>query len=420
MLAEIITIGDEILIGQIVDTNSAFISTELNKIGIDVYQISSVSDEKQHILNALADAQSRVDLVIITGGLGPTKDDITKHTFCEYFNDKLIENTIVLEHVRRLFEEYFKKNFTEVNKQQALVPSKAEVLTNDFGTAPGMLMTHENTTFVSMPGVPFEMKTIVSDHLIPLLQDRFERPYILHKTILTYGEGESDLAARIEDWEDNLPSFIKLAYLPSLGKVRLRLSARGTNKEILEKSISTEVGKLQQLINDVIVGFDDDESLEGVIAKLLTKEKLSLSIAESCTGGRIAQSFTAIEGASAYFKGALVPYDVAIKTDVLGVSKALIDEFSVVSVQVAEAMAKNAAKLFKTNFAIATTGNAGPTKGNSNVDVGTICIAIATPDKVISEQFLFGNNRERNIAKAMNKSLEMLQNEILTHLKVYK
>jgi len=256
-----------------------------------------------------------------------------------------------------LFEEYFKKNFTEVNKQQALVPSKAEVLTNDFGTAPGMLMTHENTTFVSMPGVPFEMKTIVSDHLIPLLQDRFERPYILHKTILTYGEGESDLAARIEDWEDNLPSFIKLAYLPSLGKVRLRLSARGTNKEILEKSISTEVGKLQQLINDVIVGFDDDESLEGVIAKLLT---------------------------------------------------------------VAEAMAKNAAKLFKTNFAIATTGNAGPTKGNSNVDVGTICIAIATPDKVISEQFLFGNNRERNIAKAMNKSLEMLQNEILTHLKVYK
>lgn len=420
MLAEIITIGDEILIGQIVDTNSAFIAVELNKIGIDVYQISSVSDEKQHILNALAEAQSRVDLVIVTGGLGPTKDDITKHTFCEYFEDTLIENAEVLSHVEELFKKYLKKPISDVNKQQALVPSRAEVLINEFGTAPGMWISHENTVFVSMPGVPFEMKAIVNNHLIPLLQERFERPYIIHKTILTYGEGESSLAARIENLEDNLPSFIKLAYLPSLGRVRLRLSARGTNKKVLEKGISAEVEKLNSLIGDVIVGYDNDESLEKVVANLLVSHQFTLAVAESCTGGKIAQSFTSMEGASGYFKGGLVPYDTSVKTTILGVSEELIEEFSVVSKEVVESMALQAAKNFKSDFAIATTGNAGPTKGDSDAEVGTVFIAVATPTKVVSEKFIFSNHRVRTIGKAVNKSLEMLQSEILSHIKALK
>ena len=420
MLAEIITIGDEILIGQIVDTNSAFIATELNKIGVDVYQISSVSDEKQHILNALAEAQSRVDLVIVTGGLGPTKDDITKHTFCEYFNDTLVENTAVLVHVESLFKKYLKKPISEVNRQQALVPSRAEVLTNEFGTAPGMWISHEDTVFVSMPGVPFEMKAIVSNHLIPLLQERFERPYILHKTILTYGEGESSLAARIEHWEDNLPVFIKLAYLPSLGRVRLRLSARGTDKLVLESGISTEVEKLKLLIGDVIVGYDNDESLEKVLVNLLTNNKFTLAIAESCTGGKIAQSFTVLEGVSKCFKGGLVPYDTSAKTNVLGVPEGLVKEFSVVSKEVVESMALQVAKKFQSDFAIATTGNAGPTKGDSDAEVGTVYIAVATPTKVVSEKFVFSNHRVRTIGKAVNKSLEMLQTEILSHIKALK
>ena len=407
MLAEIITIGDEILIGQIVDTNSPFIAKELNKVGIDVYQITSVSDEKQHILNALKEAQSRTDLVIVTGGLGPTKDDITKHTFCEYFNDTLVENAEVLDHVETLFSKYLKKPISEVNRQQALVPSKAEVLTNEFGTAPGMWITYEDTVFVSMPGVPF-------------IQKRFKRPYIIHKTILTYGQGESTVAARIENLEDNLPEFIKLAYLPSLGSVRLRFSARGVNKEILEKSISEEVEKLKLLIGDIIVGFDNDETLQKVIADLLSKEKLSLAMAESCTGGKIAQSFTAISGASAYFKGGIVPYDTNIKTAVLGVPESVIKQYSVVSVEVAEAMAAKSKEKFKSDFAIATTGNAGPTKGESDAEVGTVCIAIATPNKVISEKFVFSNHRERTIGKAVSKSLEMLQSEILSHLKGLK
>lgn len=420
MLAEIITIGDEILIGQIVDTNSAFIATELNKIGVDVFQISSISDEKQHILNALSEAQSRVDLVIVTGGLGPTKDDITKHTFCEYFNDTLVENTEVLTHVEALFKKYLKKPISEVNKQQALVPSRAEVLTNEFGTAPGMWISHENTVFVSMPGVPFEMKGIVKNHLIPLLQARFERPYIIHKTILTYGEGESSLAARIEDWEDKLPKFIKLAYLPNLGRVRLRLSARGINKLQLEEGISKEVKKLERIIGDVIVGYDDDESLEKVVANLLTENKLTLAVAESCTGGKIAQSFTAMEGASKYFRGGLVPYNTEIKTTFLGVSEDLIKDNSVVSVQVAEAMAIQATKKFRADFAVATTGNAGPSKGDSDAEVGTVCIAIACPGKVVSEKFIFSNHRVRTIGKAVNKSLEMLQTEILSYIKASK
>ena len=234
MQAEIITIGDEILIGQIVDTNSAFISKELNKLGVSVYQITSVQDDQDHILKALAEAEENADIIIVTGGLGPTKDDITKHTFCAYFGDTLIQNDEVLEHVEFLFAKYFHMPISDVNRLQALVPSRAKVLHNKYGTAPGMWMEKNNKVFISLPGVPFEMKALIKGEVLPNLQKQFHFPYILHKTILTYGMGESIIAARLEDFEENIPKGFKLAYLPNMGKVRLRLSAKGADKEIIE------------------------------------------------------------------------------------------------------------------------------------------------------------------------------------------
>ncbi len=416
MKAEIITIGDEILIGQIIDTNSAFISKELNKIGIDIFQITSISDEKKHILDALADAEKRVDLVIITGGLGPTNDDITKHTLCEYFDDTLIQNKAVLKHVEGLFDKYIKSPISEVNRQQALIPSKSEVLHNEFGTAPGMWMQHNNTVFVSMPGVPFEMKGIVSNHMIPKLQQEFERPYIKHKTILTYGVGESRIAEMIEDWENNLPSYIKLAYLPNLGRVRLRLSAKGSNEMLLENGIQDAIDALDPLIGDIIVGYDEDENIEKVIANILTNNKKTLAISESCTGGKITQAFTKMEGASSYFRGSIIPYATEVKSSVLGVDQKAITKDSVVSESVASSMAKQTLSLFQSDFSIATTGNAGPTKGDSDAEVGTVFIAIGSPNGIRCEKFVMSNHRQRTIGKATNKAFEMLLEEIEKYL----
>lgn len=416
MKAEIITIGDEILIGQIIDTNSAFISKELNNIGIDIYQITSISDEKAHILNALAEAEKRVDLVIITGGLGPTNDDITKHTLCEYFEDSLVKNEAVLKHVEALFDKYIKSPISAVNRQQALIPSKSEVLHNEFGTAPGMWIQQNNTIFVSMPGVPFEMKSIVSNHLIPKLQREFERPFIIHKTILTYGVGESRIAEIIEDWENNLPSFIRLAYLPNLGRVRLRLSARGSNEKLLKDGIATAIENVKPLIGDIIVGYDDGENIEKVIATLLTENNLSLAISESCTGGKITQAFTKMEGASAYFKGSIIPYATEIKSSVLGIAPKTISTHSVVSEAVATAMADRTKSLFNSNFSIATTGNAGPTKGDSDAEIGTVFISIGMPNGIRTEKFIMSNHRQRTIGKATNKAFEMLLAEIEKYL----
>ncbi|WP_282133434.1 competence/damage-inducible protein A [Cellulophaga baltica] len=413
MNAEIITIGDEILIGQIVDTNSAFIGKELNKIGVSVYQITSIQDEKSHILQALKDAESRVDIVIITGGLGPTKDDITKHTLCEYFDDSLVQNEMVLDHVKELFKKYISTSpLLQVNIDQALVPSKATILHNANGTAPGMWMTKNNTVFVSLPGVPFEMKYLITNEVVPKIQKEFNRPFILHKTIITYGIGESALADRISEWEEGLPSSIKLAYLPSLGMVRLRLSAKGAVQEGVEAVMDSETKKLCLLIDDVIYGEEDDETIEAVIAKLLTSKKMTLSLAESFTGGTISEHLTAIPGASAYFKGCLVSYATEVKINVLNVPNEVVKMHSVVSAQVAEAMAINVRKLLKSDFSIATTGNAGPTKGDSNEEVGSVFIAVATPKGVYSEKFMMGSQRERVVQKSVNKALEMLQKEI--------
>lgn len=412
MLAEIITIGDEILIGQIIDTNSAFIAKELNQIGIKVYQITSIQDERSHILQAFEDAQKRVDLVIVTGGLGPTKDDITKQTFCDFFDDTLVEDKNVVENVKQLFKKYQLNTPLPANFGQAMVPSKATILLNLQGTAPGMWMEKEDTVFVSLPGVPYEMKHLLKEEVLPRSIARFKRPFIYHKTLLTYGMGESAIAERIEDWENDLPENIKLAYLPSLGKVRLRLSSSGENKILLQESIDSRMDVLHKMLEDVAIGFEDETSIVGRIAHILNQNKKTLSLAESCSGGAIAEQIISEAGASSFFLGSIVPYKTDLKTKILGVPEALIQEHSVVSIEVAESMARNCCKLFNTDYAISTTGIAGPTKGDGVDEVGTVCIAIASPKGVVSEKFSFGNDRYRVIEKTINKAFEMLLKEI--------
>lgn len=416
MKATIVTIGDEILIGQITDTNSGYIAKALDKIGVQTHEMISISDDRVHILETLARLQNQTDLVIITGGLGPTKDDITKHTFCAYFQDTLVRNLEVEQHIVDLFQKILTVTVTQVNKDQALVPSRATILHNAYGTAPGMWMQKEQTVFVSLPGVPFEMKGIVDQYLIPKIVREYKRPYIVHKTIMTYGMGESMVAARIEDWENNLPDFIKLAYLPAPGRVRLRLTARGTDQALLEKTIAEKVTALTELIGDIIVGFDEGETIEVMLGKLLAQKEKTLATAESCTGGKIAQLMTSVAGASAYFKGSIVSYATQSKVDVLGLSPELIQEHSVVSAPVAAAMAQSVQKLLKTDYALATTGNAGPSKGDSRADLGTVFIGLATPEGVQTFEFNFGQPREKVIDRTVNKALELLQKEILKTL----
>ncbi|WP_396163725.1 CinA family nicotinamide mononucleotide deamidase-related protein [Flavobacterium sp.] len=413
MKAAIVTIGDEILIGQIVDTNSSYIAKALDKIGIETHEIVSISDDKTHILQTFRKLQNRVQVVIITGGLGPTKDDITKKTFCDYFDDYLIENEVVLSHVKALIEGIYKRPITPINIEQALVPSTAKVFYNKVGTAPGMWMEKEETVFISLPGVPYEMKYLMDHDVIPSLVSKFERPFIIHQTLMTYGRGESLIAEQIETWEDNLPDFIKLAYLPSPGKVRLRLTARGANKEQLQAEITKQVQQLDLLLHDIIVGYNEDEAIEVVLGRLLTENKFTLATAESCTGGKIAATLTAVSGASNYFKGSVVSYATSAKISILGVSKATIERHSVVSAEVATEMALGLQKMMQVDYAIATTGNAGPAKGDSAAEVGIVFIAIATPDSVFVEEFNFGQPREKVIDRTVGKSLELLYKEIL-------
>ena len=413
MKAAIVTIGDEILIGQIVDTNSSYIAKALDKIGIETHEMVSISDDKTHILQTFRKLQNRVQVVIITGGLGPTKDDITKKTFCDYFDDYLVENEVVLSHVKALIEGIYKRPITPINIEQALVPSTAKVFYNKVGTAPGMWMEKKETVFISLPGVPYEMKYLMDHDVIPSLVSQFERPFIIHQTLMTYGRGESLIAEQIETWEDNLPDFIKLAYLPSPGKVRLRLTARGANKEQLQAEITKQVQQLDLLLHDIIVGYNEDETIEVVLGRLLTENKLTLATAESCTGGKIAATLTSVSGASNYFKGSVVSYATSAKISILGVSKATIERHSVVSAEVATQMALGLQKMMQVDYAIATTGNAGPAKGDSAAEVGIVFIAIATPDSVFVEEFNFGQPREKVIDRTVGKSLELLYKEIL-------
>lgn len=413
MNAEIITIGDEILIGQIVDTNSQWIGQQLNKIGVSVYQITSIQDEEQHILNAFKEAQERVDIVIITGGLGPTKDDITKKTIAEFFNDtEIIEYPEVVAHIKGLFKK-INVPFREIQKTQAQLPSKATLLKNKFGTAPGMWFYENETVFVSLPGVPYEMKGLMNDEVLPRIQKQFKLPFIIHKTIMTYGQGESTIAERIEDVENNLPANIKLAYLPSFGRVRLRLSGKGAHKEKLETALISEVEKIYKLIPEIITGLDDDSSLERRVGDLLKNSSKTISTAESLTGGKIAATLVSVAGSSAYYKGSVVAYSAETKINLLSVSVETIKKYTVVSKEVALEMARGVKEKLQTNYALAVTGNAGPTTDNNDKSAGVVYIAFISDEKEIVQEFNFGQPREKVINRTVSKSLEILQKEIL-------
>lgn len=412
MKAEIITIGDEILIGQIVDTNSVFIASSLDSIGIKTNQITSVQDDREAILEVLSQAENRSDIIILTGGLGPTKDDITKNTLCEYFQDNLVFHKDIFEHIITLFEKHLNQKPNGLNRQQASIPSKAVVLHNKYGTAPGMWFNNNNKIIISLPGVPFEMKKLLQNEVLPRLIKTFNRPVIIHKTILTFGEGESTIAQKIEKWENDLPKEIKLAYLPSLGSVRLRLSTTGTNEAKLHAAINRQVKKLNGFIGDIIVGYEGELTIEETVTALLKKENKTLSVAESCTGGQIAKMITKMSGASHYFKGSMVTYATQSKIDILGISSGIIKKHTVVSSQVAEAMAINVRKMYQSHFSIATTGNAGPEKGDSDAEVGTVFIAIASENGVFSQQFHFGKDRQNVIKRASNMAFELLRKEI--------
>jgi nicotinamide-nucleotide amidase len=412
METEIITIGDEILIGQIVDTNSAWLGQQLNLRGIEVYQVTSVHDDRSHILKALAAAEQNVDLVLITGGLGPTKDDITKKTLCEYFNTELIFHPEVFRHVERLLTERG-VTVNQLNRDQALLPDSCTVLHNSAGTAAGMWFEQNDTIFVSMPGVPFEMEAIMNDEVFPRLSALGITQSIVHKTVLTFGLAESMLAEKIEKWENALPNYIKLAYLPSALMVRLRLSAYGTDRVAMEAEIEKQVKLLLEIIPEHVFGFDNDD-MAMAVGRLLMQLNQTMAVAESCTGGNIAHFITSNPGSSVYFKGGIVAYSNDIKVKLLGVPAEIIEKEGAVSQQVAEAMAIGARKSLGADYAVSTTGIAGPDGGSEEKPVGTVWIAVAGPSGIISKKYNFKHNRERNIIRSTQTALNLLRKLIQT------
>ncbi len=414
MKAEIITIGDEILIGQIIDTNSAWIASRFNLNGIEIYQITSVHDDHDHILEALEKADKRVDLVILSGGLGPTKDDITKKALCDYFNTKLVFHEPTFQHIQNRFSK-LNIDLNKLNRDQALVPESCQVLPNDEGTAPGLWLEKNNTIFVSVPGVPFEMKYLIEKEVFPRLRKSGKTKAIYHKTVLTQGIPESMLAEKIEDWENSLPHNVKLAYLPNPMAVRLRLSAMGSDKSTLEVLVENEIEKLKEIIPEYIFGYND-ETLAEVIGRILLSKNKKLAVAESCTGGYISHLITSVPGCSAFYNGSVTAYSNQVKEGVLGIKPGTLKEFGAVSEQVAMEMAKGVREVFKADYALATTGIAGPGGGTEEKPVGTVWVAVASEDKVLTRKFVFGGNRERNILRSSQTALQMLRKVILGQL----
>ncbi|MPQ48310.1 competence/damage-inducible protein A [Marinifilum sp. N1E240] len=410
MQAEIITIGDEILIGQVVDTNSAWMAKELNKIGIDVSRINSISDQKNDIINSIEESFKRVSLVLMTGGLGPTNDDITKKTLSDYFGMKLVQDDKLYLKIQERLSRYGIP-MNHFNVEQALVPDQARIIDNNFGSAPCMWFERDGKVVISMPGVPFEMKGIMENGVLNALRTCYSTPAIVHRTIMTQGIGESLLAEMLEDWEGNLPKGMKLAYLPSPGQVRLRLSVTGENKEDLELAINKQVELLEKIIPENIFGFDDTP-MEESVAKLLKEKGLTMGTAESCTGGYIAHLITSHSGSSEYFKGSIVSYCNEIKEKVLGVNVEDLNNFGAVSQQVVEQMAIGARKALNVDYALATSGIAGPDGGTEEKPVGTVWIALASKSKVISQKLSLYKVRERNIRVAALKVLNLLLIEL--------
>jgi len=413
MQAEILCIGDELLIGQTINTNAGWLGQQLNSIGIRVARTTVIADDKHEIRAALDELSARSQLIIITGGLGPTKDDITKKTLCEYFESTLVVHQPTLDRVTEFFAS---KNIPllEMNKQQALVPANCTVVDNTRGTAPGMWIEKSGVVIISMPGVPYEMKGIMDDGLLDKLKLHFNQPDIVHRTILTMGIGESMLADKIIDWEDSLAEHnIRLAYLPSPGMVKLRMSGYEVESgEKLNAVLDTKEAELIQLVGSYIFGHGK-ETLEEIVGRLLSKNNKTLSIAESCTGGNLSKLITSIPGSSQYYLGSVTSYQNEIKTNLLGVKSALIAEKGVVSREVAEQMAMGVRSLMNADFALATTGIAGPEGGSPEAPIGTVCIAVAGPSGVESATFKFGINRHRNIEMSSNTALNMLRKEIL-------
>ena len=408
MLAELITIGDEILIGQIVDTNSSWMAQKLNLAGIKVKQITSVSDERQHILDSLKEATQRADIILITGGLGPTKDDITKKTLAEYFNVGLRTDEGALENVKRIFSKY-KSPMLETNIRQAEVLENCTTLLNLNGTAPGMWIESGGKIYVSMPGVPFEMMYMMEELVIPKIKESFQLPSIVHHTILTAGIGESMLAERISSIEDSLPDHIGLAYLPKLGMVRLRLSGRGSDIDKLKKEISFYASQIIGLVTEFVIS-ETDVPLEKAILDLMVSKGLTLSTAESCTGGYISHLLTQHPGSSKVFLGGAVSYSNDLKSTMLSVSEETLSEFGAVSEETVLEMANGAVANYKSDYAISVSGVAGPDGGTEDKPVGTVWIAIAGKTKTISKKFQFGSKRAQNIERSAISALFLLHN----------
>ncbi|MGY0035486.1 competence/damage-inducible protein A [Pedobacter sp. NJ-S-72] len=410
MLAEIITIGDEILIGQIVDTNSAWMAKQLNAAGIKVKQITSVSDDADHIIEALGQAEKRAEIILITGGLGPTKDDITKYTLAKYFNMGMRRDPEVLAHVEEIFRR-FNRPMIESNNKQADVPDGCTVIQNKNGTAPCMWFDHNGTIIVSMPGVPFEMMYLMDDEIIPRLKNAFELPFIYHKTILTANLGESFLAQQIEEIEDSLPPSIKLAYLPKLGQVRLRLSTSGTDEARLKADVEVYAQQIIEKIKPYIVA-EDDIAIEKAILNIMDEKGLTLSTAESCTGGYIAQLITQHAGCSSVFAGGAVAYSYELKESVLGVKADTLAKYGAVSEQTVKEMASGAITNFKTDYSVAVSGIAGPDGGTVDKPVGTVWIAVANKNGVVAKLFSFGSKRAQNIERSAIAALTMILNQL--------
>jgi nicotinamide-nucleotide amidase len=412
--ASIITIGDELLIGQVIDTNSAWMAQELNTAGIWVKRRVAVGDKWDDIWNALDEESNHADIILITGGLGPTADDITKPLLCQYFGGKLIVDEKVLKHVKYLFEKVFRRPppILDRNLKQAEVPDVCKVLHNERGTAPGMWFEKEGKVFVSMPGVPHEMKGIMTDHVLPLLQSHFEMSAIVSRTLLTFGIGESFLAERIKDFEEALPAHIKLAYLPNYGMVRLRLTGTAENKEAITTTVQQQFDSLKKLLPDVMVT-GEDETMEKVVSKLLLAKNKTMSTAESCTGGYIAHRITAQPGSSKYFKGSIVSYANEVKEHVLNVSHETILAVGAVSEETVTEMVKGVLNALNTDYAVAASGIMGPDGGTLEKPVGMVWVAAGNKEKIITQQFNFRFDRMRNIEITAMNALNLLRKFIL-------
>jgi nicotinamide-nucleotide amidase len=404
---EIITIGDEILYGHILDTNAQWISQELDKIGIKTRKRTTIGDNSKDITSVLDKSLNKNDLIILTGGLGPTNDDITKNCLNDFFGGKLVTDENTLSHIKRIFK---KRNFdfTKKNKDQALVPDNCIVLHNQFGTAPGMAFQKDNKLIISLPGVPFEMKSLFTAKCINLIKNKFSLPFIYHRTIKTIGIGESWLSDLIKDWESNLDKSVNLAYLPSLGRVKLRLTGKGDNLEKIKKKINNYEENLLKIIRKYVYGFDKEE-LESSIGKLLIRKNKTISFAESCTGGFISHMITTIPGSSQYFRGSIIAYSNEIKMNNLNIKKENIEKYGAVSREVVEEMARNVRQKFKSSIGISTSGIAGPDGGTKDKPIGTVWIAYSDKDKTTSKKLILTKRRDINITLSAVNALNQVR-----------